>query len=213
MPTQTSSPSSQDSQHELEDCARDREIFSQQTLVLTALTAINNPNKHPTFKHSQVSQERLQFMKEKASPTPIIDAATTILVTNTEILATMANGANSSHGIVALTEIEKGEELLEGPRRKIVDLAKSKFKDGIESTLFLRDLDGHLPDEFYPLPVNEDSVPDEDIFVSFPNIDKALAVPLPKPTSSPICKPIDLGNGRWAQIMKGKTGFIFESSK
>ena len=217
MPAQTTSLSSQ-----LEDSSEssDREIFSRQTLVLTALTAINNPNNHPTFNNIQVNQERLKFMKEKASQTstPIIDAATTILVTDTEILATMAHGANASHGIVAIKEIEieKGDELVKMTNEKIVDsLNQSELGNDVESTLMiLRGMDGHLPDEFYPLPVAENDEPElEDVFVSFPNINEALGVPLEKSTSNPICRPIEIDIGHWAEIMKRETGFIFGSPK
>jgi hypothetical protein len=87
--------------------ASDRETFSNQTLLLTALTAINNPSSHPSLNDSEVNKERLHLMKEKAARTRIIDAATTILVTDTEILATMARRTHTTNIIFALTEIRQ----------------------------------------------------------------------------------------------------------
>jgi hypothetical protein len=88
--------------------AEKRETFSHQTLILTVLAAINNPNHHPTFKATEVNNERIQYMKDKTNHIPVIDAATTILVTHTEILATMTRGVNT-HGLVAIKEIVNQE--------------------------------------------------------------------------------------------------------
>jgi hypothetical protein len=52
----------------------DRETFSHQTLILTALTAINNQNHHPTFMAAEVEKERIQNMKDKNSHTSVIDS-------------------------------------------------------------------------------------------------------------------------------------------
>src|SRR5437016_10350494 len=94
---------------------RAQETFSNQTLILTALAAINNPSHHPTFNESQISKERLRYMKDKATNhTPIIDAATTILITDTEILATMARGVSShTHSLFALKVDDLEEPKLE----------------------------------------------------------------------------------------------------
>jgi hypothetical protein len=93
-----------------EEAKQDREKFSHQTLILTALTAINNTNNHSTFNANQVSKERFKYMKEKIARTPIIDAATTILVTDTEILATMARGTHAAHSIFALKEVRERDQ-------------------------------------------------------------------------------------------------------
>jgi hypothetical protein len=196
----------------------DRETFSHQTLILTALTAINNPNHHPSFNDDQVNKERLRYMKEKSTHTPVIDAATTILVTDTEILATMSRGVPATHSIVALKETEKGNDQEHKNRELYYDLLKSRLRN--DSGQMLMEMEELLPDEFET--VKSDSATtnsNEDpsnVFVSFPNINKTIS--MQKPTKSftssdPICKPIDTVNGHWAQILKLKSGFIFDSTK
>jgi hypothetical protein len=128
-------------------------------------------------------------MKDKTTHTRVIDAATTILVTDTEILATMARSHNG-HNIIAL----KQDQNLNGP-----------LPDKLESQLRSLDLKGYR-------------LLDQDVFVSFPNIDKAILtstqpMDLAQQSSDPICKSIDTANGHWAQIQQSKNGFIFGSTK
>jgi hypothetical protein len=183
----------------------DREKFSLQTLMLTALTAINRPSHHPSFDDVRVNYERLQYMKEKASHTPILEAATTILVTDTEILATMAREVHAAHSIVALKEIKANDQ----DRLEL----RSKYYKTLED----------IEDDFHTVengPVTDEGhVPaSKDVFVSLPNINKAIPTQesidsSQKRSSDPICKPIVMGDGHWAQILESKKGFIFESTK
>ena len=204
----------------------DRETFSHQTLILTALTAINSSNKHPTFNNAHVIQERLTYMNEKAFHTPTIDAATTLLVTDTEILATMAHGSNALQGIVTVKEIEKSKDQLEEDKKKLDALFESGLKNGSGTTEenILR-MDGLLSEEFYTVNYPENSDPVEDLFISFPNINEEVLIQksterLPidlsqqsSTSSDPICRPIEMGNGHWAEIQTKKKGYIFESTK
>jgi hypothetical protein len=165
-------------------------------------------------------------MKDEArGHTPIIDAATTILVTDTEILATMAHGG-APDAIVALKEVEKGNLELEEERKKLDVLLESHVENDIESDStrrFLGEMDGLLPDEFDTVPVESGPVTDEDVFISIPNMNKKIHVQesterfdlsqQSSTSSDPICRQIHMGSGRWAQIMELKTGFIFESTK
>jgi hypothetical protein len=168
-----------------------RDTFSHQTLILTALTAINSSAGHPSFNYKQVNKERLQYMKEKATHTRIIDAATTILVTNTEILATIARGVNATHSIIALKETDE---------LKLI-------QDVVEGDCPVTDL-------------NSNDSEDSDVFISLPNINKTIPTwsdssqKLSQQSSASgdhICKPITIADGCWAQIEESKNGFIFES--
>jgi hypothetical protein len=203
-----------------EEARQDRETFSHQTLILTALSAINNRNHHPSFNEYQVNKERIRYMKEKADHTPVIDAATTILVTDTEILATMSRGINATHSIVALKEIERGNDREDN--LKLFERVKSLSKN--DSVKLLREIDVLLPEEFETLEndsltnLNEVIASKDDVFISFPNMNEAIrmqkSATSQQSRSDPTCKPIKMGNGRWAQIVESqKSGFIFESTK
>ena len=156
-PTQTTCYLSPD-----DPAKKDRETFSHQTLVLTALTAINSANQHPSLNDAKVRVERFLTMKDKAESTRVIDAATTILVTNAEVIATMAHGADS---IVTLTEINRnGEHSL--PR--VRDLLQSRAPDTKQHHIF-GEVDELIPaDEIIRLR-NEPRKSDHQVFVSFPN--------------------------------------------
>jgi hypothetical protein len=202
----TSSLSPEDSALEM------RETFSHQTLILTALTAINSPAQHPSFNTSQVNKERLQYMKEKSAHTPVIDAATTILVTDTEILATMARGAHATHSIVALKEVKEEDQ---GYNRDLDDLLPD-----LDTGRLLSTIDALEPDNFGMAEIglaNDEAsidegrlgVSDKDVFISFPNINTEI----PIEGSDSTCKPITMGPGHWNDIMKSKSGFIIESTQ
>jgi hypothetical protein len=85
------------------EAQNDRDTFSHQTLLLTALTALNNRHrKHPSINEAAVSLERLEDMKHNSNRhTRVMDAVTTILITDTEIVATMTRGVQS---IIAVRE-------------------------------------------------------------------------------------------------------------
>jgi hypothetical protein len=207
--------------------AEDRKTFSHQTLILTALAAINNPSNHPTFKAAEVNKERIQYMKDTAIRTPIIDAATTILVTDTEILATMAS-VYAPHSIVALKEDQAHNKTLDN----LIE-AKLKHLDAKSSMKFWREMDGVLPDDL-GIDITDEAqhaskgpdLKDKDIFISIPNINQNIRIPSQKSTerlpinshqsstsNDPICKPIAVVAGRWQDILKSKSGFIFEAAK
>ena len=194
-----SSLSCSDSQAE-----RDREKFSHQTLILTALTAINNPSRHSTFNDALVNRERIQYMREKASHTPIIDAATTILITDTEILVTMSR----AHSIVSFKEIKGRDEEYSLLHQEL----ESRIKDlnSEESMKLLKQFD-----EFLPNVVGDDAVADKyhgDVFVSFPNINERI--PMQESTSDDyICRPIAEDKGYWKRILESKSGYIFDPLK
>jgi hypothetical protein len=193
--------------------AEDRETFSSQTLILTALTAVNNPNHHPTLHDIEVNEERIQYMKEKASHTPVIDAATTILVTNTEILATMTRQLQNAHRIIAIKEInENNLKVNQEHDDKLNDLFKSpQFNelDSPASNRFLKTIDALLPDSESNL--DDKGASDEDhVFISFPNSNEAIRMDSSESSSNHLIKPIALDNGLWAQIMDSKTGIIVD---
>lgn len=201
----------------------DRETFSCQTLILTALTAINNGNNHPTLHNEGVNKERIKFMNDKVHHTPVIDAATTILVTDTEILATMTRG---THGIVAIQEI-KGENQVEDDRLSaLLDSEESGLNTlGPEIPIrVLGKIDALLPDSVDYNTEESGNADDKDVFFSFPNICKSIPVsegssPYRIDSSStsdlddPICKPIIVDKGLWEQIMDLNSGFILEGPK
>jgi hypothetical protein len=169
---------------------QDREKFSHQTLILTALTAINSPNKHPTFQKHLVNQERIQYMKEKATHTPIIDAATAILITDTEILATMSR----AHNIVALKEL-KGKN--QDSEEQLLDYLEQEIKrlSPKASVKLLKSFDELLPDD-PDIMVEDDLVTwtgenSGDVFISFPNINEAI--PMQEEYTSGDLKPIAKG--------------------
>ena len=195
--------------------AEDRETFSCQTLILTALTAINNPNHHPTLHDIEVNKERIQYMKEKAIHTPVIDAATTILVTNTEILATMTRAVKNAHSIVAIKEIKEDNGVNRIHDEKLNDLFESphfKTLDSPASNRFLKDIDALLPDS----ESNSDNngVLDKDhVFISFPNVNKSI-LSMDSLSSNHLIKPISVDSkGLWTQIKASKDGIIVESTK
>lgn len=188
---------------------QDREKFSHQTLILTALTAINSPNKHPTFKKNLVNQERIQYMKEKAAHTPIIDAATAILITDTEILATMSR----AHSIVTLKELkgkdqESEEQLLLGRLESEIKRLSPKA-----SVKLLKSFDELLPDDPDMDLVTRTVNHPGDVFVSFPNINEAISMQEEYTSGDPICKPIAKGVGYWNRILESKSGYIFDLPK
>lgn len=213
--------------------AEDRKTFSHQTLILTALAAINNPSNHPTFKAAEVNKERIQYMKDTAIRTPIIDAATTILVTDTEILATMAS-VYAPHSIVALKKSESNEDQAHNKTLDNLFEEKLKFLDAQSSMKFWREMDGVLPDDLGVEDIIDEAqhaskgpgLKDKDIFISMPNINQNILIPSQKSTerlpinshqsstsNDPICKPIAVVDGRWQQIWESKSGFIFEATK
>jgi len=220
MQPETQTTCSLSRQDSAKDSAKeDREKFSHQTLILTALTAITTPNQHPSFNDHFVKLERLHYM-EKSRHTRVIDAATTILVTDTEILATMARGANS---IVALKEINRGDkdhsvlrDLLDSESQDVYSKSNQILGElNSKSNRILGEVDELLPGEFE---MNSDPVIDEDhhapakdpqVFVSFPNPNSSIAMP----SSDRICKPIAPDNGYWPQIWESKEGYIFESTQ
>jgi hypothetical protein len=198
----------------------DRELFSNQTLILTALTAINNPNMHPLLNAKQVNDTRLQYMKDKGTRhTPVIDAATTILITDTEILATMAHGIQDKHSILALREVkEEYKDQLDALLQSDNESNGSRLLDGIEKILPADfDVESHRdePGSDFDVESHKDEpVSNKGVFISFPNIDKGLhfkncteGLPIDSP---PMCNPIHTGNERWTKIMTSKSGFIFE---
>jgi hypothetical protein len=209
--------------------SEDRETFSHQTLILTALTAINSPNNHPIFNGIEVNKERLRCMKERITHTRIIDAATAILITDTEILATMARGANTAHSIVAIKEIMRKDQESDSQLHDDLLQVGKQFQDldPGASDRVLGEIDGLIPGELHMAKSVTDEghrVPADDVFVSFPNINKAIPFPMQEqlPIDSvqqsstshgPICTPIATVNGHWTQIMESKKGFIFESTK
>lgn len=191
---------------------QDRETFSNQTLILTALTAINSPSKHPTFKKDLVNQERIQYMKEKAAHTPIIDAATAILITDTEILATMSR----AHSIVTLKEM-KGKDQ-DSEKQLLLGHLESEIKrlSPKASVKLLKSFDELLPDD--PDSVEDDLVTRTDkhpgdVFVSFPNINEAIPMQEEYTGGDLICKPIVKGVGYWNRILESKSGYIFDLPK
>lgn len=190
------------------EAKENRETFSRQTLILTALTAINSPNHHPTFNEFLVNKERIQYMKDKTDHTPIIDAATKILITDTEILATMTRGVQCAHSIVAIKEMK---EQYKEHDNKLETLLESGLKDldSKASTRLARELDALLPDSD-DFDWEESHNPDKDVFISFPNINSAIPIDSSSYTGDPICKPIIMNEGLWNQIMMSKNGFIFE---
>jgi hypothetical protein len=124
------------------EAREDREKFSHQTLLLTALTAVNNINCHPSLNDSDVNRLSMQYMKDKAAHTPIIDAATTILVTDSEILATMAYGVQDTHSILALKEVKEEDS---GYKDQLDVLLHS---DSNGSDTILEDINRILPADF-----------------------------------------------------------------
>lgn len=213
MPTDSgSSLSLKDSQAQAE---KDRETFSHQTLLLTALTAINNENHHPSFNLDDVNRDRVEYMRAKTSHTSIIDAATTILITNTEILATMAR--HHAHGIFAFKEIQGNnpeqmkliDDLLTSP-----DPQLGKIDELLPDHL---DMDGNGPVTWTDSDEAQ-TASEGHVFVSFPNTNKKICVQAPanlsqqsSTSSGPICQPIATDNGHWSQIMESTSGFIFGS--
>jgi hypothetical protein len=187
----------------------EREIFSHQTLILTALTAINSPNHHPILHATQVNEERLQLMRDKTLQTSTIDAATTILVTDTEILASMARGVYASDSIFALRELQIGEPFEDEARVE----SQLRDLDPNTSSQILEELDELLPDTLNAMKNGDEGrVSDKDVFFSIPNPNKAISIES-STSSDPICKPIAMGGELWTRIMESKTGFMFNLTK
>src|ERR1700678_1578273 len=100
-------------------------------------------------------------MKDKNNNISVIDAATTILITDTEILATMTQGVNR---LFAIKEVNQENE--------------SRFKSQLESqvdanTSELFEIDEVLPDSEHN-GKKRDHMPDEGVFFSFPNPNKEI---------------------------------------
>lgn len=199
------------------EALNDRETFSHQTLILTALTAINSSNHHPTFNDIPVIRERVQYMKDKADHTPVIDAATTILVTDTEILATMTRGAQNTHSIVAITtskEIQETDQQHDEKLNELLELHLPTLKSDA-SIHVLRKIDELLPDDFNDF--SGESGVEKNVFISFPNINTKVPLLINRteeselPVHDPICKPIAMDKGLWTQIMESKRGYFTES--
>jgi hypothetical protein len=201
-----------------EEARENRETFSHQTLILTALTAINNTNHHPTFNDVQINKERVEYMKKKSTHTPVIDAATTILVTDTEILATMARGVHTAHSIVTMKEMEENDQ----EDKSLLDNGlKLSDLDSKASIQVLRQIDELLPNDI----ITEKSGPAidttcyGDVFFSFPNINIAVLMQKSTGTHSSqqsstsndtICVPIAMDSSYWAQIWESSRGFILD---
>jgi hypothetical protein len=190
MQTQTTCcPSSEDL------AMKDREFFSHQTLVLTALSAITAVNQHPKFKDDEVRIERLAYMQteSKSTHTRVIDAATTILVTNAEVLATMAREGRS---IVTLNAtIRKGQDPFLG------DLLQSSGLNNKTRKIFGK-VDELLPGDLDVM--NSDPKSGGQVFVSFPNPRRESLMP----SSDRVCEPTALVSGYWTEIWKSKKVLI-----
>ena len=189
-----------------------RETFSHQTLILTALAAINNRNHHPIFNATEVEKERIQYMQDnKNSHTPVIDAATMILITDTEVLATMTRGVQNlkAHRLVAIKEINQEDE------SEFNSLLDSQL-DANHSQLLLRGIDEVLSElDSDHGRVKRDQIPDEGIFLSFPNPNEEIFLgshSIPSSTDT-ICKPIKMDKGLWTQIMLLGSGHIDEPTQ
>lgn len=109
-----------------------RAEFSHQTLLLTALTALNNQNTNkPSFHDKLVFDERIKYMSRKTDThTNVVDSATSILITGTEIIATMSHGVKS---IVAVKEESSGNDDPDDDE----DIAREKPDPNSDKTLFL----------------------------------------------------------------------------
>ena len=207
MQKQTCSPSLESLQLESE---QDRETFSHLTLLLTALTAINSPNDHPFFNEVEVNKERLEFMKQKANHTPVIDAATTVLVTDTEILATMTRGVPNAHSMIAMKE----EHYHDQADEKSLDAAllQLELKPSLQ---ILREMDEIIPVEEI-LQVSDDLDKEgighgsSNVFISFPNINSAIrsgSSSTSKPDGYKI-QPLISEKSFWSQITESKCGYL-----
>ena len=132
----------------------------------------------------------------------------------------MTRGARTTHRIVALKDIT--QDFISQQH----DLLKSRLGDlPADSSLIKRYL-GQFDEqnnlvilEGDPQAVTDEGNrgPPEDVFLSFPNINKAIVFPTdPVQQSStrgePFCAPIAMDSGHWAWILDLKKGFIFESS-
>jgi hypothetical protein len=186
----------------------DREIFSHQTLLLTALAAINNGNHHPTFKATEVDKERSQYMNDmNHNNTSIIDAATAILITDTEILATMTRGLHdpNAHRLVAIKEIDQEDE------SRINSLLESQLDANTTDNLkLLRKIDEVLPHSDHDRAREKgDSAPGDGVFLSFPNPNNNIPMGDSQSSASDhICKPIQMDKGLWYKILELKSGYI-----
>jgi hypothetical protein len=183
------------------EAEEDRDTFSHQTLLLTALTALNNPNNNPTIHEHLVKDERVRYMFQGTNRhTRVMDAVTTILITDKEIIATMIQGVQK---IVAVKE-------------EAIITAANKADIGPQ---ILENLDLDLDD----ILEQRDPTSDKTVFVSFPNIDKKLfksSKELSSIDSSStsgsrdhVCKPIAVNKGFWNNILKSNSGFIVDSKK
>ena len=153
---------------------------------------------------AEVEKKRIQNMKDKNSHTSVIDAATTILITDTEILATMTRGVNR---LFAIKEVNQEN--------------KSRFKSQLElqvdtNTSELFEIDEVLPDSDHN-GKKRDHMPDEGVFFSFPNPNKEIPMGTGSPPiSSSIdatCKPITMDKGLWTQIVQLRSGYIDEPTE
>jgi hypothetical protein len=168
-----------------QEAQNDRDTFCYQTLLLTALTALNNDlrRNHPTIHEVAVFSERLTDMKNNTNKhTRVMDAATAILITDTEILATMTHGVQS---IVAVRE-EVNDPGLAGEEENF-DACMEQADPSCDRTLIC----------------------------SFPNINNKHSFrdkknPSSSTSESPdnFCKPITAEEGFWKEILKFKTGFV-----
>jgi hypothetical protein len=193
------------------EAQKDRDIFSHQTLLLTALTALNNPNHNPTLNDRIVNEERLACMKQKTNHhTRVTDAAATILITDTEILAT----TSMTQEVYTIVAIKEDSE--DGNRR---------LQDAIKAGLEPQSLE--ISNEFIDSEDIAREKPDpshkKTVFFPFPSINKKLLKSSkalsPIGSSSTggshdhICQPIVVDKGFWDQILNSETGFMVESKK
>jgi hypothetical protein len=96
-----------------------RDTFTNLTILLTLITALNNPFGQPTFWGAQVLKERLDHAnystrRDDGSLT-VMEAATQILVVNKEILALMSCGENLKGKCMVSAEPVNQDELDEPP--------------------------------------------------------------------------------------------------
>jgi hypothetical protein len=134
-----------------------RTKFSHQTLLLTALTALNNGGKSPSFHDKLVFDERIKYMRRKTDThTSVVDSVTSILITGTEIIATMSHGVKS---IVAVKEESSGNDDPDEDE----DIAREQPDPNSDKALFLSfpNIDDKLfkptgSQDFFCKPIAED---------------------------------------------------------
>src|ERR1700678_202916 len=142
-------------------------------------------------------------MKDKKRHTSVIDAASTILITNTEILATINRGPNRLFAIKEITQEDESR-------------FKSQLKSQVDAnTSELFEIDEVLPDSDHN-GKKRDHMPDEGVFFSFPNPNKEIPMGTGPPISSstkPTCKQHKMEKKLWTQIVQLGSGYIDEPTE